>query len=354
MIVRTIAVLFFSIGLQTAHAAKDRGGGSVVFIEKKPVLLDLFIASQKSLKKFSDKHKYKIHNENGELDQFELKLIDNSQSVKSMLVQHQPAFSLVQKKLNRWKKSSPLLVDAIFKVIPSLEWFVTNQRLKDIETIVNPKNLMNLKLTTAAAYITKFRGTVISVPIWNALGELSQAGLIIHEALRHIQLSQIFYSATILTDEDVRVITSTLLLEDNSTFKSLDKMYFNNEEQMNALKHASDFNLVYKLRQISACKNISFYLMSLLEQNPYGQEVLRTCNDVIRQPRNNISFLSTEQAFINLDRGYEFFYANSASNLRKELENLYNELQSLVWSYGVGQHIRGILRSDLKEYVLEN
>lgn len=85
----------------------------------------------------------------------------------------------------------------------------TSYAFKTISRYSLPKRLAKEKpeIVTAILYHNGF-GAFISSPIWDQLSRETQAGLLIHEALRQIQFQ---YGFSDLDDEHLQAITATLV-----------------------------------------------------------------------------------------------------------------------------------------------
>lgn len=94
-----------------------------------------------------------------------------------------------------------LKTDSYFATLPRYDLNVGFQEM-------NPEVIMPI------LYISEF-GAIISVPIWNELDVFTQAGLLIHEAIRQIQGA---YQFKDLPDLNLQVLTAIILTQDSSQY----------------------------------------------------------------------------------------------------------------------------------------
>jgi hypothetical protein len=180
------------------------------------------------------------------------------ESLPVIWIEQQPGFQEAQRLLAPWRRTSPLLVEAILKTAKRMWWYKTEHRLKPQDQ-GGFDEIQKEKVQTIAVYVSSFKGSVISEPVFNALGRRSQAGLFIHEALRHVQLAQLFYGVRPFLDREIERLTATLTLHSPASLENsfLDQIYLSDDQQRAALERAGDEHIYDRLRLRSLCYELS-------------------------------------------------------------------------------------------------
>lgn len=154
-----------------------------------------------------------------------------------------PAFSRATEMLDRWQDDSPQLVKMIDQAMRNVPYFFVNRGLSLSEqfTLANEAKAKceNLEVKTAIRFLPKY-GSFISNPLWSSADLDTQAGLLIHEALRQVQITYEFD----IKNEDLENITASLVdglpdpdrrLQESSSVKGMLKNYFSGWSMYRAL-----------------------------------------------------------------------------------------------------------------------
>jgi hypothetical protein len=99
-----------------------------------------------------------------------------------------PSYGLALARLQAWEKNSPVVVNLIRVAMRAMEWTYTpfNQRLCGEAKTANDQLNLGLPMESAVVF-RKDVGASISAQVWNGMGGYSHGGLVVHEALRHVQ-----------------------------------------------------------------------------------------------------------------------------------------------------------------------
>lgn len=175
-----------SISVADKQGPESGGGGGVVYVNGEPKLIDFYNIQHRSdqlARMYSKNHS----------SFFEA---PNTFSFERYTPVNDPAFLLVLDIFNKWSglpyDSIGLFINsAIFKPVI---WSFTD------ESVIAPKFYRplflpsDLEIKTAAYYLKHDRSyqVRISRDIWNKLSIQDQAGLLIHETLRHVQIGLSF------------------------------------------------------------------------------------------------------------------------------------------------------------------
>jgi hypothetical protein len=102
------------------------------------------------------------------------------------------------------------LAQAILGVLEyKIQIFYTFKKLRTYEAFHFPESDSDTTKTATAVFYDQAFGPIVYAPYWNDLSLTSQAGLLIHEALRYFQV----INPDSLTDEMIQHITATIILE---------------------------------------------------------------------------------------------------------------------------------------------
>ena len=130
--------------------------------------------------------------------------------LQPMDVRSLPAFARASEILDRWSSNSPELVKMIREAMVKATYFRTSGRFTIVpQFTMNPalrRLCPRLEQETGIHFLPKF-GSIISDPLWREIDLDTQAGLLIHEALRQIQMAYIFKTA----NGDLEWITGQLI-----------------------------------------------------------------------------------------------------------------------------------------------
>lgn len=132
-----------------------------------------------------------------------------------------PAYARAREILKRWAHNSPDLVEMIEEAMIMAPYLRTSSRIQAVpEYTLNPeisRLCPGAKPVTAIHFLPRY-GSILSDPLWSAADLDTQAGLLIHEALRQIQLGYYFRSLNPqanpreqFTNADVEAITAQII-----------------------------------------------------------------------------------------------------------------------------------------------
>lgn len=163
--------MMVSISFSLYAGTESGGGGGVVWVNSRPVLMDYFTMIDKV----------------EEIPMGEVK-ITNDSDVKSS-----PAFLNAQKILEKWSGLQFVVMSSIVKMgmESSLHWSFVDTEVKAPAFYLAPAIPEGSKVETVAYYHYNSRkevGVQINQSLWEQLDLQSQTGLILHEALREVQI----------------------------------------------------------------------------------------------------------------------------------------------------------------------
>ena len=113
--------------------------------------------------------------------------------------------------------SSPITVRLIRKALDGMDWVFTPFSQEVCALAQLPARFAKDSIYSAVVYNEKF-GARMSLPVINQLGHTSMSGLLIHEALRHVEIA---YQDG-LPDETIRRITARIILSNPQPGETLD------------------------------------------------------------------------------------------------------------------------------------
>lgn len=180
-----------------AFAEKDRGGGCIVANNSSTQLLDFAVYGAKP----------------DRTPGVQIKLTPAAQligidvlSTESKL-QLSPVVWWLNYHLAKWNSNSPVLVQALTDGLKTLPLYISPFEFNKLESSCPVRGAAaNSKVQLAVAY-AKDSGAMISVPAFNKLALLDQAGLLLHETLRSLQVQ----SDRQLDDSAIQDLTYTLI-----------------------------------------------------------------------------------------------------------------------------------------------
>lgn len=231
----TLRIFFIAFAVSNnfssvSFAGGNTGGGTLAIrIEsEKPILLDLM----ENDPQFQDAY---------DISGRDAGMIRETQDQKQIAISHLQIFSLVQKRLAIWEENSPFTIGLIKSALARMHWKFTSQNVPIIPQYHVSQSLLNLfpglKIVGAISYTTEF-GAIASTEVWNSTGDYSQAGLIVHEGLRHVQLRYLAY----FTNEVLQKMTALIMLREPTIAKQLDSPTDYNNDLKNLLVEKRDFN----------------------------------------------------------------------------------------------------------------
>lgn len=205
------AWLLLSAGAVHSFAGVDSGGGSVVFPPKtkKPILLELY-GRQAAV---TDLH--------SSLQMVRTENIRRYQ-VETFSLAQERIYESLEARLELWKKSSPVLIEAIRKTLRNTRYLYTFVRLPATSRYVHTPATQGLTVETAVFYHSSI-GAIFSAQIYQGLDDASRVGLFIHEALRQIQIAYSDQGDAQMGDQALQDITAKLVLESPAPGETLDR-----------------------------------------------------------------------------------------------------------------------------------
>lgn len=186
-------------GPKTAQGGVDSGGGTLVQIKQITGLLDLYLYNPKAF--FSTTEGLPLPITRTYKD-FGFEVLDNKSSTHI-----QQALMQVEK----WRASSPFVTMFVAKALNEIPAFYIKSRLAfndQMAFIPGNTNLPKDSIRLGAYYIRDL-GVLIEKNSFDALSLNNQTALLVHEALRHQQMT--FDSG--MTNEDIQRLTAMLLSE---------------------------------------------------------------------------------------------------------------------------------------------
>jgi hypothetical protein len=238
-----VDLCLFLVG-SNSFGGGNTGGGSLVIRSpgETPVLLD-FLEIEPG---FQDRHSNPYFK------------LNPSQAEKQRVIRIEqlPIMSLVTERLEKWQTNSPYTVLLLKIAMKGMRWGVTVNPVRVLPEYHLPSSIPlsfpKYKINGAIVYEEGF-GARISIPAWNSLGEMSQAGLIVHEALRHIQ---IHYGSS-LSNEKLQKVVAKIMLNNPSLPEELDRSedYFGNRQDLLSKKEAIGSDLLVEMP--NACSELN-------------------------------------------------------------------------------------------------
>jgi hypothetical protein len=134
-----------------------------------------------------------------------------------------PLYQKALLQVRKWKSNSPIAVTLFEKSLENLPLYIFKGETKfsptgyflPSDSLVNPA-----ELKLSALYIKNF-GVFISQKRFEDSSESNQIGLLVHETLRHMQIST---GLLLLSNEDLQKLTAQLMAEPRPADESLDKV----------------------------------------------------------------------------------------------------------------------------------
>lgn len=210
-----------------ASGGMDGGGGLSVRANKaSPLILwDLLTHSPSFTDSYQDENqlKFRIERPWNRSDIVGIKMVDWA---------NMPSFQLAKLKLEQWALSSPIMVSLIREALNTMHSLYVDSHFFPTVESSNPEkaSLIKRKFPEASVkYAARYGcpsqlcGSIYSAPLFNQLGRTSQAALIIHEALRHLQSE---FPGTFASDETIELITAKIILDYPGAQESLDQAQY--------------------------------------------------------------------------------------------------------------------------------
>ena len=194
------------------HGGDHSGGGTIVIrtLGSDPILLDLLERSPQ----LKETHVYS--------KPLEVSPYIQAMGAAFIDLEKLPIYAQLQKRLDSWYRFAPGLVTLIQDAFRNVGFRATVFRLKPIEQYhLGQELLTQFPQLSIQAAITYYHvatlpytppAATISIPVWNALGDQSQLGLLIHEALRYEQIKK----GLSLSNARLQILTAKLVLQEPS------------------------------------------------------------------------------------------------------------------------------------------
>lgn len=181
--------LIYSFGSTSLIAGTESGGGGgVVWIHSRPVLMDYFtlIESVEEIPESSLKEASRI------LEKKPRTISLNAQN-ESEVFNSNKAFAEADNILNRWSKLHFDVMTSMVKMAMTapLKWKFIDESLSAPSFYLSEAIPLKSKIDVAAFYHQEGPSDVevhLSRPIWNLMDLKGQTGLILHETLRQVQI----------------------------------------------------------------------------------------------------------------------------------------------------------------------
>lgn len=178
------SILMF--GMSPCFAGTESGGGGgVVYVDGQPRLMDLF-----TMVSAADQLPWSAVTLGHRQENNRSRLVITAQNIEDVK-QDYASFGLAITTLETWSK---LPMDTISHSVllafrKPLTWEFTPLPLSAPPFYLAPSIPDSSITEVAAFYSTEARRVSLSIPVWNQLNLQDQAGLLIHEVLRKVQLS---------------------------------------------------------------------------------------------------------------------------------------------------------------------
>ncbi len=228
---------------------------------------------------------------------------------ETLSVKNLRAYSKVKAKMASWKINSPAELSELFErtenAIDKMQFTYTPFRLKVVPEYSMPDGVQIESDQMISAVIYKsYEGARISSPVWDSIGVLTQEGLLVHEALRNLQIS----GQAKMGNSILQKLTAILILETPSS----------------AAYHRLQHILPESLQQIKALDSrLAGYLNEL-------------CNDLQNIHLQNLAPVQPgETRFCSNGQRQTLAVSSSAQSLMRaeELQNLAKFYSDLAFKY---------------------
>lgn len=228
---------------KTAEGGVHSGGGTLIKTNQGIGLLDLYLYNNEA---FSSKTKGQTLKVTKAYQDFGFEfLTDNNTEILNKTL----------RQIEKWAPSSPVMARFITTQIKEIPIYYTSYQLgfKDQSAFIpTGANLPNVELSLAAYYIENL-GVFIQKPVFDSLSEKNQMALLIHEGLRHAQITWGYQ----LSNEQLQKLTAEVLREP-STKMTLDKPPYMQKELAQA---AIEFS-----KEVSTIRDIDALICKLSAQ----------------------------------------------------------------------------------------
>lgn len=217
----------------------DSGGGTLVVTSQTKGLLDLYLYNYKAFNsqepglELPETPSYKDHG------------FDALVNSESLLI------PMTLSQIEKWKDSSPIIVNLVTKALKELPIYYVNAKLNFKNQMIYIPDNINLPPGTLdlAAYYLKDMGVFIEKNTFDRLSIKNQMGLLIHEALRHRQLS--FESG--MSNAVIQKLTALMIIEPQKGM-TLDNVTYLNGRILEKILKGAKLRTRAKEKAESLCK----------------------------------------------------------------------------------------------------
>lgn len=136
-----------------------------------------------------------------------------------------PVFQRVKQILNRWRDSAPVAVQLIEESLSRTRYYHTASDVPMTSRYELPEGFWKSYpkgVLLPVVYFDRFYGPTLSVSAWMALGDASQAAIILKESLRKLQIGY----GNFLSDKNIQDLIAELTLGSPTDGTSLDRDQF--------------------------------------------------------------------------------------------------------------------------------
>jgi len=301
----------------------DSGGGTSVTVARgqRPVLLDLYLRDPA----FTDTSTFSSRPRGcgGTANRLGYGRFD---------IHNEPAFVLVKRRLALWKSSSPALIESIEQTIEHTFYLFVLGNLPLIERFHLPEGFdrRQVRLETIVLY-DKSYGAIFSDRLYSRLGDRSKAGLIIHEALRQIQIA---YDDR-MSEKSLQEATARILMDQPQSGETLDDPARYGDYLKDLIASSPAY---FRRKQAELCKPIS----RLIEFSNHAPEAMSLEAVICREndvPQNQASWFY--EAFNLIEANFGTLRLRVSSEAQPDLADLYRK----AWTR-YNHEIMGIFQAD--------
>lgn len=223
--------------IQKTLGGVDSGGGTLVASNGKKILLDLANAPNLNLP-FEPSQKLRSTNS---LTKTGIEIFDRAQS---------PAFSLAKTWIEQWAPSSPIMSPFLSASLRGIPLFYSRLQFGKIPANAHFTTTEQLETAELAAIYVQGVGTVINKSSYESVDGVSQAALLLHEILRHVQIG----NSLRMSNENLQKLTVAIIQGPQKNLPSLDGILYIWGGKIQASgASALELNLKFENLQRKAC-----------------------------------------------------------------------------------------------------
>ncbi|MGZ3771941.1 MAG: hypothetical protein ACXVCP_06575 [Bdellovibrio sp.] len=251
-----------------AQGGVDSGGGTFINVKQNLGLLDLYLYNQKA---FFDQTK-------GASALPETKAYQKV-GFDRLITNQIPLLQKTLAQIQKWIPSSPIMAPRISEALAGLPIYYTQYKIHGNHLnyyLPTNINIDSSNLTLGAYYLNGF-GVFIEKNIFDQISESNQMALLIHEALRHFQISlSSAISNDVVQKLTAKIMTNPQPLETLDTYEFMSGPILDNVLQKRILTLKS-----YRIVK-SACAHGITEFCSLVEMTgPFGNEFVEAINNAL-------------------------------------------------------------------------